>query len=352
MPIFPKRQLSGAEGRAAGQSAPEALPNPRPVGSGVAAARNSPPSPARSRANSTTALLAMAFISVVLAILFSTSSLSLTGHISERLYLFFSPDDFTRTQLYLITGSIDSVFYFIILYAFTRAGYLALFDQSRFRELTRSEARYARLSIPGEAVARRTVTSSSRPKVVDKSELIADNLNTRVSSLQARSTMIYWTILFTLAIGVTIVIFSGHLSSLDTAGSQLWSRIDTELNRLNSTDGEAVSKFNQHYEEVLKAAVADLSTTNSKGRVWNWPSTILRVSVAGLLIFLVQILIQLYRYNSLLIAFYSSRRDAIIMSEGNFQTAKNWTALFFPANLTFGREPRHPFQAVSNPDHS
>jgi hypothetical protein len=228
-------------------------------------------------------------------------------------------------------------------------------NQTRFRELTRSEAQYVKIGSapPVKPLARTGSPFAIRPRIVEKHELIADNLNTRVLSLQARATMIYWTILLTLGTGVILVIFSGYLSSLDTASNFLWSRLDGEMAKVyplaggTATDPEIVKKFDDHYNKILDSSIADVAARNNQGRVWNWPSTVMRVSIAGLLIFLVQILIQLYRYNSRLIAFYSSRRDAIIMSAGEIAAAKEWEAVFAPKNLDFGREPRHPFQAIA-----
>jgi hypothetical protein len=66
-----------------------------------------------------------------------------------------------------------------------------------------------------------------------------------------------------------------------------------------------------------------------------------------MLVFLTQILISLYRYNSRLIAFYGSRRDALLLVEGAQDAKiKELAEVFFPANLDFGREPRHPLQEM------
>jgi hypothetical protein len=312
--------------------------------------------------------LAMFLLSFTLSITLSGSRLSITGNIGNMLIQYFSLNNYSELSYIITTRTIDFIFYLFSLYTLTEVTRYSVSSQLVYREVTRSEAKLRRAAPSGSAAdllsaelpsSRSAWGSTTRARAVVKHELIAENLNTRVLALQARATMMYWTIIMTLAMGVILVVFSGYLSSYDTAGSQLWSRIDSEMTQVYRpsistpsstplTDGDAVKRLNEHYDQVLKAAIADLTARNNQGRVWNWPSTIMRVSVAGLLIFLVQILIQLYRYNSRLIAFYSSRRDAIIMSDGDLDAAKQWEAVFAPANLDFGREPRHPFQAVAN----
>jgi hypothetical protein len=300
-------------------------------------------------------IIASIVFSIIFSLFFSGTDFSLSGHVKFALSELI--DDWwgvlpSKSTFFLLMGAIDFAFYLFILVSGYVVFYYYARTQLRFRELTRTEARYAKAPNVSSGIRE---TSVFRPRTVDKHELIADNLNTRVFSLQSRATMIYWTILLTLGTGVFLVIFSGYLSSLDTASSLLWSRLDSELARTYTTNGansspdaEAIRRYGEHYNKVLDASITDITARNSQGRVWNWPSTIMRVSIAGLLIFLVQILIQLYRYNSRLVAFYSSRRDSIIMSEGDFEAAKQWETVFAPANLDFGREPRHPFQAIAN----
>jgi hypothetical protein len=194
------------------------------------------------------------------------------------------------------------------------------------------------------------VTSPSRiERPLQKQELIAENLNKRVSALQARATMIYWTILITLAGGVTLIVFSGYLSQLDKPANEAWRRLGVE-NATSAISSNPTDRklYEDHYAKLIDAEINNLKSDPNKDKIWNWPSTVLRISIAGLLVFLVQILIQLYRYNSLLIAFYSSRRDSLIMADGDVGAAKVWADLFAPANLDFGRQPRHPFQEVAD----
>jgi hypothetical protein len=182
---------------------------------------------------------------------------------------------------------------------------------------------------------------------MDKQDLIADNLNTRVSSLQARATMIYWTMLITLIGGVALIICSGYLSDLDTPTNQTWRRLEAEQVAAAKEGTKLQTAYHDNYAKFVDAEIDNLKNHDTHDKVWNWPSTVLRISIAGLLIFLTQILIQLYRFNSRLIVFYSSRRDAILMGGVDAESAREWAEIFAPANLDFGREPRHPFQEIA-----
>ena len=97
-------------------------------------------------------------------------------------------------------------------------------------------------------------------------------------------------------------------------------------------------------EGKVDQALIDSATHNGeKEPSWNWPTTVLRVGIIGLLVFLTQILIQLYRYNSILLAFYVSRRDALIMSGEDQVKLRDYVSIFYPQNLGFGQQPKHPF---------
>jgi hypothetical protein len=211
----------------------------------------------------------------------------------------------------------------------------------------------------------RTSVKDDDSAVPETPRIVADSLYHIIVRLQSRATIIYWTIVATLVAGVLLIIFSGYFSSFDT--ELLWSRLDAERNMVysnvpappptNSSAADrdkyallkeradnAMTQYDNHYNTLLDASI----TGYGHGNFFNWVPIILKVSVAGLLIFLVQILIQLYRYNSLLIVFYSSRRHAILMSKGDLDATERWEAVFLPANLDFGRDPRHPFQFIAN----
>ena len=58
--------------------------------------------------------------------------------------------------------------------------------------------------------------------------------------------------------------------------------------------------------------------------------------------FLVQILVPLYRYNTRMVAFYGSRLDALSLSGSDLKKAQVYTELFTPSGLDFGKDVQHP----------
>jgi hypothetical protein len=217
------------------------------------------------------------------------------------------------------------------------------------------------------SVATKLSFAIAKPKSTDTAplDLVIGHLNERVEILQGRATQIYWTIIVILVAGVFLIIFSGYLSSLDSKLSALWTRISTEretaaseyskatfaLSKEGRVDivGEARFKTaNDNYSKVLDALIeqANKSNGSSNGELLSG-GTVLRVGIVGLLIFLTQILISLYRYNSRLITFYVARRDALTLSMGDEQKFKRFAEIFLPRQLDFGREPKHPFHEAA-----
>ena len=72
-------------------------------------------------------------------------------------------------------------------------------------------------------------------------------------------------------------------------------------------------------------------------------TAITRIGVILVIVFLVQILIGLYRYNTRLITFYSSRHDALQLWDGKPATIEKLQKIMSP-NIEFGREPKHPLE--------
>jgi hypothetical protein len=203
-------------------------------------------------------------------------------------------------------------------------------------------------AIPSDAEARQNVIS---------------NLDRRISNLSGRSTIIYWTILITLVGGVILIIFAGYLSALDSTLAGLVSKIDSDrdavieiqninLRRLEPDPrivgyvSDRMKFLDDLYKTVVQSRLTQLATQSEGKSDWHWPSTILRVGIIGLIIFLTQILISLYRYNSRLIAFYASRREAFVAAEKINLPFTELAELLYPRDLDFGREPRHPFVEI------
>ena len=195
-------------------------------------------------------------------------------------------------------------------------------------------------------------------------DLVVRRLEKRITELRSRSTMIYWTILSTLFSGIFVIIFASNLASRDSTMATLLASANSErqeaVNELQFYQSKALSSqldmanagvaqarfdiVEKNYQKILDAALASAINRNQDDKDIYSSGTVLRICVVALLIFLTQILVSLYRYNSRLIAFYCSRRDALTLVGGDPQKMKPLVALLFPTLLDFGREPRHPFQ--------
>jgi hypothetical protein len=75
-------------------------------------------------------------------------------------------------------------------------------------------------------------------------------------------------------------------------------------------------------------------------------TAITRVGVVLIIVFLVQILLGLYRYNTRLAAYYNARRDLLTLWNGDPKTLTMLDKVLAPPKIEFGREPKHPLEDV------
>jgi hypothetical protein len=208
-------------------------------------------------------------------------------------------------------------------------------------------------------------------KLAESRTLTIILLGKRISNLTSQATTIRWTILTTLIAGLFLIIFSGYLSSFDTTLSNISAKLEAErqeaLNNLNrisisraatSEGSQTASKLedaysysmsrlqalDKSYAELTSAIIKQAADRADNRPYVNWSGTILRLGVIGLLVFLTQILVSLYRYNVRLIVFYSALRDALLLCGDDLEKLQDYLKALFPANLDFGQEPSHPLQ--------
>jgi hypothetical protein len=247
---------------------------------------------------------------------------------------------------------------------------------TQLREAFANEIRYSEIE----------VTVSNRLHAIQA-------IDDRINALRARST---WMLLAigVLLIGAAItVIFAGSLTNLDVSAAsdvdkitQDITTIETRIAQLSEIgDLEKVISADGTSKEAKDRAtkrLADLTSndkTLSTGQsgvqietdaartaleqdqkllkeAWTKQLTsehgysdtryliataIARIGVILVIVFLVQLLIGLYRYNTRLITFYSSRHDALQLWDGKAATIDKLQKIMFP-NIDFGREPKHP----------
>ncbi len=134
---------------------------------------------------------------------------------------------------------------------------------------------------------------------------------------------------------------------LKTDGRDLWKHSGSDdIRTISDTLKSDLPLIRQQEKSLFDAQIQDMHQRNAAGQTWNWPSSILRISIISLLIFLIQILMQLYRYNSRLIAFYGSRRDALMLSAGDSAETEVFSRIFMPSGLDFGRQPNSPLLEI------
>jgi hypothetical protein len=73
-------------------------------------------------------------------------------------------------------------------------------------------------------------------------------------------------------------------------------------------------------------------------------TAITRVGVVLIIVFLVQILMGLYRYNTRLITYYNSRRDLLSLWEGDQKKLLPLNNVMAPPTFDFGKDPKHPLE--------
>ncbi len=75
-------------------------------------------------------------------------------------------------------------------------------------------------------------------------------------------------------------------------------------------------------------------------------TAITRVGVILIIVFLVQILLGLYRYNTRLSTYYHTVRDTIILWDGKFDKLDEMKELVREPRIDFGKEPKHPLEDI------
>lgn len=127
---------------------------------------------------------------------------------------------------------------------------------------------------------------------------------------------------------------------------RLRAELQTAMVRASTAIAAATREVQANAKNVQRNVLA-LSNSDRTRRVVSVIAT--RVGAVLILVFLVQILASLYRYNVRLAAYYESRADALelaIVSDGTVDAARlqSAAAVISPERIEFGREPRSPLE--------
>ena len=116
--------------------------------------------------------------------------------------------------------------------------------------------------------------------------------------------------------------------------SEVNYNLEQATTRLDSLRGFLDSKFNKIESQALNSSNIIIS------------ASVIRIGIVLLLIFLVQILVSLYRYTYRLSAFYDARADALELLEPEeeitTETIEKIAVLLSPGNINFGKTPQSP----------
>jgi hypothetical protein len=234
-------------------------------------------------------------------------------------------------------------------------------------------------------------------------QTVISRLIIRALQLERRSAVILTGIVFMLICAALFIVFAGQITSLDVSGTKLVSlaqsdvrAAEDELQAVNSAIGDRARKlaaakeqaaksqtdtkslptdstFDDTNDDFLKtkleakklaltAANANLINVRARqyqddrtkdqtsGEILLIQTSVTRFGVVLIMVFLVQILVNLYRYNMRLSAFYFGRADALILlnkgeDELNLATL---VELISPDKFDFGKSPRTPAQEAGS----
>jgi hypothetical protein len=127
-------------------------------------------------------------------------------------------------------------------------------------------------------------------------------------------------------------------------------RLERLLNRAEDSIRSYVNPESK--SQILETNIGELRETqralDEKNR-WTFTISSLstRIGSVLILIFLVQILVNLYRYNIRLAAYYDARADALqLVGSKDEKTLNEYVKVLSPETFDFGKQPRSPADNV------
>jgi hypothetical protein len=227
----------------------------------------------------------------------------------------------------------------------------------------------------------------------EQREFVITQLAARASHLQKLSGYILLGIIFMLVCAALFIVFAGQITSLDVSGVKLVSlaqadvrsaedeldRISSEITRTQANrrrareqaakgeprsdvpspeDTSSDDEISRLKYDAKKTALAkandvllrvkekqfedDRSKDQTSSQILLIQTSVTRFGVVLIMVFLVQILVSLYRYNMRLSAFYYGRADALVLVSKQPADLRALVELISPDKLDFGKPPRTP----------
>lgn len=250
------------------------------------------------------------------------------------------------------------------------------------------------------SIDERRLLKPQEQTLADRLEVI-NGIHRRVERLVVRSQVILYTIGIALFASAIIILFAGRLTSVDASAVSNVDRLKSDLSdetrklarlyllksdytQLGIPDlaKEQVDKLNRQISALRDDSFSSDSTptpidlpstearlADQKDRVdklstllqkawekelgsergysdWHYiaATAITRIGIVLIIVYLVQILMGLYRYNTRLVAYYNSRRDLLTLWDGKQRTLKALDAVLSSSKIDFGKEPKHPLE--------
>jgi len=193
---------------------------------------------------------------------------------------------------------------------------------------------------------------------------IIRELRTRATHLRRNALFSLVLIVVALAAGLWSFVYAGTISNLDRMRSEYMFQRQLDLYQhehelrskeqskqpSSSTQLDVEKRLERMEDEQaqLKATIASqASSVGDQSRTQQMvTTTTTRVGSVIILLFLVQVLVTLYRYNIRAAAFYDGRADALIMARREDTELGTLVEIFTPTTLDFGKMPSTPLHAV------
>src|SRR5215471_5600363 len=246
---------------------------------------------------------------------------------------------------------------------------------------------------------------SQRAKLTPDNVMIAERLTVmleireRVRRLRLRTTGILTTMGLALVGAAIIVVFAGSLTSIDATAVSNVDKVKSDLSEeqrqlsrlyqmqsalLQLQDAKATAGKESEVARLERQIFGGASSSGSlptelpavqqmidqgKERIdklnklletawtkeldtqhgysdWKYitATAITRVGVVLIIIYLVQILMGLYRYNMRLATYYNAKRDVLTLWDGTPASLKRLDDIVGPPKFDFGKEPKHPLE--------
>jgi hypothetical protein len=166
------------------------------------------------------------------------------------------------------------------------------------------------------------------------------NLNKRIDQLNKISVFLLTSMMIVFVSGVFVIVQFERVWPVAVLDDHIAKMLIVESAKKenSSLNGDAMI--------LALKTVVDMDIKNMSG--FDLRSFTFKVGILVLIVYVMQIMLSFYRYNSKLIAFYGSRREAFIMAAGDLVKFREYCDILFPLNVDFGKAPENPVKSLGD----